>query len=275
MITVHRTSVSTSLVNALALLRQVRAHMAALASEVDATRRSAAFTEALETSARFWRYSPFNQLLILMQKPTARRVAGRRAWETLGRRVRQGARPLDVLAPAARRRGPPFVVVPVYDVSQTRGRRLATLDLALRGAAAPEARILNCAATQLGVIVRRAALPPGILGRSELGVVTLRIRLPGTEYAATLAHELAHEILHTMRSRGATANHTQLETEAEATSYVVTRALGLPSKAPAYIAWHGGSGDHVLQSMKRVQRAARRILEACEAYDGARPKATS
>jgi hypothetical protein len=259
-----------SLANALA---QVRNFVAALATEVDATRNSATFTAALDTSARFWRYSPFNQWLILAQRPTARRVASRRTWQTLGRRVRQGTRPLDILAPATRRRGgPPFVVVPVYDVAQTRGRRVATLDLALKGTA-PQARILDRAAAHLGVIVRRAPLPPGVLGRSELGVVTLRPRLPGTEYAATLAHELAHEILHTMRSRGATMTHSQIETEAEATSYVVTRALGLPSKAPAYIAWHGGSGELVLQSMKRVQRAARRILQASEAYDPTRPKA--
>jgi hypothetical protein len=112
------------------------------------------------------------------------------------------------------------------------------------------------AAAGLGVAVRRAALPPGVLGQSEGGVVTLRPRLPSAEYAATLAHELAHEILHDMRYPGTTANHSQIETEAEAISYVVTRALGLSSKAPAYIAWHGGSGELVLRSMKRVQRAA-------------------
>jgi hypothetical protein len=273
MVTIHEDP-AHSLAATLALRRQVREHMAALASEVDAIRRSAAFTEALETSARFWQYSPFNQWLILAQCPNARRVASRRTWETVRRRVRNGTRPLDILAPAARRRGPPFVVVPIYDVSQTRGRRLATLDLELRGVA-PQARILDFAATNLGVTVRRAVLPHAVLGQSEGGVVTLRPRLPGTEYAATLAHELAHEILHTMRSRGATATQTQLETEAEATSYVVTRAFGLPSKAPAYIACHGGSGHLVLQSMKRVQRAARRILQACEGYGATRSEATA
>jgi hypothetical protein len=35
-----------------------------------------------------------------------------------------------------------------------------------------------------------------------------------------------------MRSRGEWT-HSQFETEADATSYVVMRALGLPSKAPA------------------------------------------
>jgi hypothetical protein len=64
-----------------------------------------------------------------------------------------------------------------------------------------------------------------------------------------------------MRS-GGDATHAQVETEADATSDIVMRALGLPPKAPVYIAWHGGSGALVLRSMKRAQHAARRILRA-------------
>jgi hypothetical protein len=94
-------------------------------------------------------------------------------------------------------------------------------------------------------------------------VIFLRRRLPGRERAASLAHELAHEIVHAMRSRGEMV-HRQCETEADANSYVVLRVLGLPSKAPAYIAWHGGDGKLVLQSLKRVQRAARRVLRVYE-----------
>jgi hypothetical protein len=57
---------------------------------------------------------------------------------------------------------------------------------------------------------------------------------------------------------------SQKETEADATAYVILRVLGLPSTAPAYIAWHRGSGAMIGASMGRIQRAARRILEAAE-----------
>ena len=53
-------------------------------------------------------------------------------------------------------------------------------------------------------------------------------------------------------------------TEGDAASYVVMRALGLPSRVPACIAWHGGRGALVLRSLKRIQRAARWILRGCE-----------
>lgn len=56
--------------------------------------------------------------------------------------------------------------------------------------------------------------------------------------------------------------HAQEETEAEATAWVVLDVLGLAPPSPAYIAWQGGTGDAVLRSLGRVQRATRRILEA-------------
>jgi antirestriction protein ArdC len=85
-----------------------------------------------------------------------------------------------------------------------------------------------------------------------------------------LAHELAHEILHqaagkraaTLKRPGPARTKAEKETEADATAYVVLAVLGLPSKAPSYIAWQGGTGSAVLRSMTRIQRAAKAILEA-------------
>jgi hypothetical protein len=242
--------------------------LAELATQVDEVKRSAGFTAALDAMSRFWDYSPFNEWLIKMQCPGASRVAGRRTWERLGRKTKPDARPIHVFAPAGNLR-PPFVAVEVFDVSQTSGRRLPAIDMALRGPA-EAARGLECAATKLGMRIERFAGPRGPQGYSTGGIIQLRRCLRGRERAATLAHELAHELLHTMRSRGEWT-HRQVETKADATSYVVMRALGLPSKAPAYIAWHGGSGKLVLQSMKRVQRAARRILRAYHSVRAQKP----
>lgn len=88
------------------------------------------------------------------------------------------------------------------------------------------------------------------------------------ERAATLAHELAHELLHTghtTRGDGGGLGEIEQEVEAEATAYVVLTALGLPSKAPLYLAGRGGSGKLILQSMQRIQHAARAILTAAHA----------
>jgi hypothetical protein len=142
----------------------LRAQLAGLAADVDATRRNAAFREALATMAAFWPYSPFNQFLILLQRRDASRVAGRRTWERLGRRVKPGEAPLVVLAPTRRAFG--FVEVPVFDVRQTRGRRLAALRTELRGRSRHVATLIRAAA-RLAVAVERRPLECGVGGRSR------------------------------------------------------------------------------------------------------------
>ncbi|MDQ2786525.1 MAG: ArdC-like ssDNA-binding domain-containing protein, partial [Chloroflexota bacterium] len=48
------------------------------------------FARYLALLARFHMYSPNNVALIHIQSPTATRVAGYRAWQTLGRQVKKG-----------------------------------------------------------------------------------------------------------------------------------------------------------------------------------------
>jgi hypothetical protein len=252
------------------MLRDVlRERLAQLAAEVNRTRRDRGFHEALDTMRRFWRYSIFNQFLIKLQRPHATQVAARSVWESLGRRVKDGERPLGVLAPTRRRRGRGFLAVPVYDSGRTRGRRVARLDVELRGSSR-HVKTLERAAARLGIRLEYGGVQDGARGESLGGVVRVRARLPGGEKVAVLVHELAHEVLHRReRARAAGAKrparprtHAEVETEADATAYVVLGVLGVRSKAPTYIAWQGGDGAQVLRSMSRIQQAAKEILEA-------------
>ena len=255
------------------VLRDVlRERLTQLAAEVDRTRRDRGFREALDAMRRFWRYSFFNQFLIKLQRSDARQVAAKSVWEGLGRRVKDGEKPLGVLAPTKWRRGRGFLAVPVYDIRQTRGRRVSRLDVELRGRS-PCVKTLERAATRLGIAVEYGGVQEGAAGQSEGGRVRIRARLGGKQKVAVLAHELAHEVLHQReRARAAQAKrppkprtHAEVETEADSTAYVVLGVLGVPSKAPAYIAWQGGDGAQVLRSMSRVQRAAKVILVAAGA----------
>ncbi|MEK7477682.1 MAG: ArdC family protein, partial [Candidatus Coatesbacteria bacterium] len=53
----------------------------------------------LDMSARFWRYSFHNQMLIAIQRPNATLVAGFNAWKEMGRYVKQGEHGIRILAP--------------------------------------------------------------------------------------------------------------------------------------------------------------------------------
>ena len=246
------------------LLAGFRAELARLGDEVDRVRQDAGFQRVLDTLAQFWRYSATNQWLIRRARPASTRVAGRRVWERLGRTVRPGEAPIHILAPWGPS-GFPFVVVDVFDVRQTRGRKLAVLDLALRGRT-NQVVVLERAARVLGIRVVPLVGHPSLSGCSVGGEVQIRAGLSPRERVSVLAHELAHELLH-QGDQKQRRTHAEEETEAEATAYVVLGALGLPSKASTYIAWRGGTGLLIARSLGRIQRAARRILEA----GGARP----
>lgn len=253
------------------LRAQVKKHLEDLAQAVSAKTQEKGFRDALRTMAAFWRYSIFNQFLIRTQRPKATRVAPRSRWEAIGRKVKEGEKPILLRAPTWSAGSLGFIDVPLFDVKQTKGRRLVKLDLELRGKS-QHWRLLERAARELGVEVGYRKLPQGIRGWSLGGRVELMPGLPGVERTAVLAHELAHEILHQAEGRrfadlkrpGARRTKVEKETEADATACVVLAVLGLPSKAPTYIAWQGGTGLAVLRSMTRVQRAARAILEAAE-----------
>ncbi len=253
------------------VLRDVlRERLSDLAHEVDRTRRDAGFRAALDAMRRFWRYSPFNEFLIQTQRPEATRVGSRSLWTSLGRKVKPGERALGVLAPTRWRRGRGFVRVPVYDVRQTRGRRVPTLAVSSRGRSR-HVKALESAAARLGVRVEYGGVSSqGAVAESLGGVVRLRSSLSGREKVRALAHELAHEVLHHAERAKALAakrppparSHAEEETEADATAYVVLGVLRVSAPVPAYIAWQGGDGAGVLRSMTRIQRAARGILEA-------------
>jgi len=94
----------------------------------------------LATLARFHRYSVGNVLLIGMQRPGATRVAGVRAWNKLGRHVKQGEKGIRIYARIVWRKSKEgkqqeakgedteelvrFRSVCVFDVAQTDGRPL-------------------------------------------------------------------------------------------------------------------------------------------------------
>lgn len=81
-------------------------------------RSSKAYYEMLRFVAGFRRYSPFNAMLVHIQRPGATFVAPAHRWlYEYGRTVKPGARPLVILQPM----GP---VMFVFDVSDTEGKPL-------------------------------------------------------------------------------------------------------------------------------------------------------
>jgi len=103
-------------------------------------------------------------------------------------------------------------------------------------------------------------------GTSAGGKITL---LPGqapAEEFATLVHELAHEMLHRDERRNGTSKRVR-ETEAEAVSFVVCKAIGLETGTAAqdYIQLYEGDAKLLTESLDRIQQTANRILNSIAA----------
>jgi hypothetical protein len=205
----------------------------------------ASWQAMLAAAARFQSYSWRNCLLILAQMPTATRVAGYRAWQSLGRQVRKGQRGSAVLAPVTYRRNDDdekaadvedsttreirgWKIEHVFDISQTDGDPLAHIAVPLVEGEAPHGLWDQLAAqvTAAGFMLLREATTgrPNANGSMTRSEMTIRVRedLGAAQACKTLAHELAHVQL----GHGtATCTGSRSQAEVEAESVASTRGM--------------------------------------------------
>ena len=238
--------------------------------------RSATLLDYLAFTGRFHRYSLRNQLLIYSQDPEATQVAGFRTWRSLGRYVRKGEHGLLIIVPMPRRRHDAndkdeeleirFGTGYVFDVRQTEGDELPQLST-VDGDPGEYLERLHALAASKSIEVRFRDFHPiferGIQGISKGGAIELANGLSRADEFSVLSHELAHELLH--KDAGArTLPKTILEAEAEAVSHAVSSGIGLETNGASsdYISLYDGNADTLRESLERIQRTARTILEA-------------
>jgi IrrE N-terminal-like domain len=248
---------------------EVERFVTSLATETDQVRKTEHFQAWLATVSRFWRYSFWNQFFIRRDCPHARWVGARTLWASLGRTVRADEKPIAILAPA-RRAGPRFfIVVEVFDVSQTEGKPLPEPSWVVTGGS-PIVEVVERAAQRLDIRVENVAGDGTFLGRT-IGRYRIQMvaDLSPAERAATLVHECAHALLHAddlPKRRGAKPlSHADREIQAEGVAYVVLKAAGQPTTAPTYLAANFGaslSPSRVRDSLRDITRASREILRA-------------
>ena len=233
----------------------------------------------LNAMSQFHSYSWNNCILISIQMPDASLVAGFRRWLQLGRHVRKGESGIGILAPLAFRkeveaengeqrtesgiRG--FRVVHVFDISQTDGDELPSF-AKLRGEPGVFLERLEALARKNGIELRYEPLPLGTKGVSTKGTIVVSSDLMDAERFAVLCHELAHERMHD-GIRRKESSKTVLETEAEAVSYVVCRALGLDcsTRSADYIQLYRGSAETLAESLELIQKASAKLIAELQA----------
>ncbi|HLJ25666.1 MAG TPA: ArdC family protein [Candidatus Angelobacter sp.] len=256
----------------------VKASIDALVKSLEAG-HSDVLSSYLTAMAQFHNYSFQNILLIASQRPTATKVAGIRAWNELGRRVRRGEKGIMIFAPLIgykRNAAEPdaktdkpeprlvgFRSVYVFDVEQTEGEELPELSNTVTGEVGDKLdRLIEFTEAQTIKLEFSDTIAPA-RGMSYGGLIRILPELEESETFATLIHELAHEMLHKAERRTMTTQAVR-ETEAEAVAFVVCHALGLETGTGSsdYIQLYHGDANLLKESLEVVQRTSNVILGA-------------
>ena len=244
----------------------------------------------LATMARFPRYSLNNVLLIATQRPDATYVAGFQAWKKLGRFVRKGESGIAIVAPMVYRnnasqtrehvasssdqkttdgdiRG--FKVAHVFDISQTDGETLPQFAEVTGDPGLYAERLKDFLATQ-AIDLQYDDIPDGADGMYANNTIVIRPGLSAAEHFSVLAHETAHALLHKGERRAQTTK-TIRETEAEAVSFVVSRAVGLDTSTHSadYIQLYHGDRTILIESLTHIQKTALQIITSLQSVAAA------
>ncbi len=272
------------------LVQQLEEGVAAIQSSDD-------FQRWLAVASRFHNYSLNNQLLIMLQYPTATRVAGYKTWQSLGRQVVKGAKGISILAPRPYERtvqdqdtcseevrsGLAFRSVCVFDISQTEGEPLpppvkpTLLQQEQEGAEELYSVLVTLAAAQGLKVTSFDRLTAGNDSQSDYngyyqptsGLIFVKTAATG-QMVKTLAHELGHHFDRTGTGKeGSVSSREERETVAEAVAFIVTSWYGLDSSTysfPYVAGWAGKSeGTAVIKAvMSRIQQAAHNMLTLLE-----------
>jgi hypothetical protein len=250
----------------------------ALGAEL-AVGKSQRLEEYLAFTARFHRYSLFNQILIHSQKSDATRVAGYRTWQKFGYQVAKGEKGIRIFAPRPYKRPDPetgdeeeritFTTVSVFDASQLVDidtRPLPEYFMPLDDNQREFYRRLALTVAADGITLRESTDTRGAQGYSAHGEIVLKHGLDSTSKALVLLHEYAHELLHWDKERLGLDLKVK-ECHAEAVSYVVARHFGIhnPFSADYLSAW-GHTHESLKQELEIVRLAAGQIIERIHAF---------
>jgi N-terminal domain of anti-restriction factor ArdC len=230
----------------------------------------------LEFSARFHRYSVYNQMLIYLQCPQATFVAGYRKWQEMGYQVAQGQKGIRILAPRPRRVTDEetqetkeiirFANVAVFDVTQLANVEDKPLPLFF----VPLADNQQELSARLVQVMKEDKIQVSeemmglAQGSSRKGRVSVRVGLDTTSKVLTLIHEYAHELLH-WDSEGKKQEVRVKECHAEAVSYVVAHYFGIHNPFSSdYLQNWGNTPKDLLAELDTVRRTAAYIIDRIE-----------
>lgn len=241
----------------------------------------------LQTMAKFHNYSFNNTLLIAMQRPDATLLAGYQTWQKkFHRHVKRGEKGIKIIAPVpvkekrqvekideetqeivigidgqpetetVERILPRFRVTTVFDISQTEGEPLPTLEVnELVGDVFIYEDFMKGLEEISPVPFQFQEIDSGAKGyySNAEKLVAIQTGMSQAQTMKTAVHETAHAILHdrdVMEENGITKDRMTKEVESESVAYVVCNHFGLDTSDYSFNYVAGWSSDKEMPELR-------------------------
>ena len=210
------------------------------------------YKEYLTAMSKFHRYSPRNIELILKQNPKATLVASHTKWlDDFGRKVNEGEKPLQILAPVPIKKRDPitnqpildkdgnveiikkYKTVPVFDISQTSGRELPKPVYELKGTFKDYAMLYKSmkeVSEKNRVPIRFEDIGTGSGGyySRQNNEIVIQTGMSEKQTLKTIIHEMAHSELHSIEKiLDNPLSRSERELQAESVAFVVSNHYGI------------------------------------------------
>lgn len=264
--------------------------------------QSERYIEYLSAMAKFHQYSPSNVCLVVSQKPDASLVASYTKWDKdFGRHVKPGEKSIKIFAPIIRKRKltpteeqpqettdpgeedkdktrvAGYVVVNVFDVSQTEGREIPSIGVSrLEGSVDGYKDMLEALKDLSPVPVSFKPISSSANGfyNLEEKSITVREGMSEKQTIKTLVHEITHATLHDVDLSSHKLNPEFLksastrEIEAESTAFIVCKYFGLDVDDYSFGYVAGWSSDkkteELLSSLETIKKASNTFIQKIE-----------
>ena len=215
------------------------------------------YKDYLKVMSRFHGYSYNNTMLILLQKPDARLLAGYKTWQGMERNVKKGEHGISILAPSKKRftkymdkidkdtrkpvldqDGNPvkvpkeieyltFYPTTIFDISQTEGKPLPVMAEELNGQVTDYGIIMDSLKETAPAPIRFESWEESKKGYFSplLNEIVIKSGMSELQTVKTGIHETAHSILHSGTNN--LKDSATMETEAESIAFIVCCHLGV------------------------------------------------
>ena len=249
---------------------------------------STEYMEFIKTISKFHNYSFNNMILIYMQKPDATLVAGYTDWITKFHRfVKKGEKAITIIAPVPYKqqrenekgeveevKGMSYKTTSVFDISQTEGEELPTMEAEeLKGKVKNYNNLKQAIENLKSIKIEYKKIKNGSKGyySEKENLIAIKEGMSEKQTIKTLLHELAHSQAHNktaIKERKQRVTRSAMESEAESIAYIVSDFYGIDTSEYSfkYIAsWLSESTyEEFLESMKTIQKISDDIIKTIE-----------